>query len=99
MLSVVFGSEKPLFLCGYRKKKHRPLRWSGQAGERLSQFQERSDSRGVVKCSVEDLITLEFLVFAEMIPVCRVDHVVILEDWIRPFQFGDDILRIDFPQG
>jgi len=68
---------------------------------RLGQFEQRRHPRRIIQCAVEDLLsprTLQFIVDAEMIPVRRMDNILVLQLRIRPFDFRHYVVRSDFPQ-
>ena len=62
-----------------------------QFREGFGEFEQLRRPRCIIERAVENLVALKLLVFAEMIPVRRVDDVFVLQFRVRAFELGDDV--------
>lgn len=78
MLCIVLTTQKHGFLCCYGKEEDGTF-WSlFERGELFGEYQKCCYTRGVVAGSVIDAITIHRLLDAKVVPVGRVDEVLIL---------------------
>jgi hypothetical protein len=65
---VVLGSEQALFLGGHHQEEERPLRLRLRLLQRACDLEHGRDARRVVERAVVDLVAVDRLADAQMVP-------------------------------
>ena len=99
IFGVIFRAQQALLLGGYREEQDGAFGRGLQFGIGACDFQQPGAAGGVIDRSVIDLIALEAWISAEVIPVRRVDHVLVFARRIAAFELRHHVVRVDRAQG
>ena len=98
MHRVVLRAEQSLLFGRDRQEQDRPLRRRRQLRERARDLEQCRPSRRHCHRAVVDAVAVDRRADAEMIPVRRVDDVLVLQLRIAALELRDDVLRVDRAQ-
>ena len=77
VLGIVFATQKYCLFCSDREKKDGTLRLLLLMGKLPGEYQQGSYAWGIVTCTVIDTVSIYRFLYAEMIPVGRIDEILI----------------------
>jgi hypothetical protein len=96
---IVFRAQQTEFLGSHREKHDRSARRGTKARVGFGDFEQTSRSARIIEGAVINLVAFQRRVAAKMIPVGRVDHVLVADLRIRSLEPRNHILRLDFANG
>ena len=95
---VVLGAEQALLFGRDHQEQERALRLRLRLLQRLRDLEHGRDAGRVVERAVVDRVAVDRRADAQVIPVRRVDDVLVLQHRVAAFELRDDVARVDRAQ-